>query len=179
MPSSAMTTTNKFGEIIADQQDLFDLIMKNVDIWNKSGLTVSHDVDIERMAAMVDDPSNLLTWTFEDDRDVAVPVFDQQRQAQWFMPDSYKNLDVAQYVLDSCVDDAELQRCGQELLMFQQRDLFDLLRYLIYLVDVLQENRLIWGVGRGSSVASFVLYKIGVHRINSLHYDLDPSEFLR
>ena len=63
--------------------------------------------------------------------------------------------------------------------MFQERDLFNLLRYLKYLVDTMTENRLIWGVGRGSSVASFVLYKLGVHRINSLHYELDPAEFLR
>jgi DNA polymerase III subunit alpha len=63
--------------------------------------------------------------------------------------------------------------------MFQERDLFNLLRYLKYLVDTMTKNRLIWGVGRGSSVASFVLYKLGVHRINSLHYELDPAEFLR
>jgi DNA polymerase III alpha subunit len=64
-------------------------------------------------------------------------------------------------------------------MLFQERNLFDLLRYLKYLVDVMTENRLIWGVGRGSSVASFVLYKLKVHRINSLHYELDPAEFLR
>jgi DNA polymerase-3 subunit alpha len=81
--------------------------------------------------------------------------------------------------LTLCESDAELQRCGQELMMFQERDLFNLLRYLKYLVDTMTQNRLIWGVGRGSSVASFVLYKLGVHRINSLHYELDPAEFLR
>ena len=43
----------------------------------------------------------------------------------------------------------------------------------------MQENNLIWGVGRGSSVASYVLYKLGVHRIDSIFYDLDPGEFLR
>jgi DNA polymerase III alpha subunit len=63
--------------------------------------------------------------------------------------------------------------------MYQERDLFDLLRYLKYLVDVMNDNQVIWGVGRGSSVASYVLYKLGVHRIDSLHYDLDPAEFLR
>jgi DNA polymerase III alpha subunit len=40
-------------------------------------------------------------------------------------------------------------------------------------------NRVIWGVGRGSSVASFVLYKLGVHRVDSLYYNLDINEFLR
>jgi DNA polymerase III alpha subunit len=63
--------------------------------------------------------------------------------------------------------------------LYQERNLFDLLRYLKYLVDVMQTNRMIWGVGRGSSVASYVLYKLGVHKINSLYYELDPAEFLR
>lgn len=88
-------------------------------------------------------------------------------------------MDIAAHVLSLCEGPAELQRAGQELLMFQERDLFDLLRWLVYLVDVMRENRIVWGVGRGSSVASFVLYKLGVHRINSLHYDLDPHQFLR
>ena len=70
-------------------------------------------------------------------------------------------------------------RVGEELLLYQERDLFNLLRYLKYLVDLMTEHKLIWGVGRGSSVASFVLYKLGVHRIDSLYYELDPAEFLR
>jgi DNA polymerase III alpha subunit len=78
-----------------------------------------------------------------------------------------------------CQSDAELQRCGAELMLYQERDLFDLLRYLKYLVDVMQQNNIIWGVGRGSSVASHVLYLMGVHRINSLYYNLDIQEFLR
>jgi DNA polymerase III alpha subunit len=95
------------------------------------------------------------------------------------MPNEYKNMDIAKYVLELCVTDAELQRTGEELLLYQEHDLFDLLRYMKYLVDVMRENHVIWGVGRGSSVASYVLYLLGVHRINSMFYDLDPSEFLR
>jgi len=81
--------------------------------------------------------------------------------------------------LGLCTSEAELQRCGEELLLFQEKNLFDVLRYLKYLVDVMTQNHLIWGVGRGSSVASFVLYKLGVHRIDSLYYDLDIKEFLK
>jgi hypothetical protein len=95
------------------------------------------------------------------------------------MPDEYKNLDIAEYVLSLCVTDAQLQRCGEELLLFQERNLFNLLRYLKYLVDTLRVNRMIWGVGRGSSVSSYVLYLLGVHRIDSMFYDLEPTEFLR
>ena len=95
------------------------------------------------------------------------------------MPMEYKQLDIAAYILRLCTTEAELQRCGEELLLYQERDLFNLLKYLKYLVDVMIENKIIWGVGRGSSVASYVLYKLGVHRIDSMYYDLDPQEFLR
>ena len=91
----------------------------------------------------------------------------------------YKDLDIAAYVLSLCSTDIELQRCGQELMLYQERGLFNLLKYLKYLVDTMRDNNLIWGVGRGSSVASYVLFKLGVHRIDSMYYELDPQEFLR
>jgi DNA polymerase III alpha subunit len=110
---------------------------------------------------------------------VDIEKCDQHNQSQWHMPDTYKNLDIAQWVLDQCQSQEELQRVGQELLLYQERNLFPLLKQLKYLVDTWRANNVIWGVGRGSSVASYVLYLIGVHRINSMYYDLDITEFLR
>ena len=52
-------------------------------------------------------------------------------------------------------------------------------KYLKYLVDTMRDNQVIWGVGRGSSVASYVLYLIGIHKIDSMYYDLPINEFLR
>jgi DNA polymerase-3 subunit alpha len=72
-----------------------------------------------------------------------------------------------------------LQRCGAELLRYVELDLLPLLQYLKYLVDTLRLNNIVWGVGRGSSVSSYVLYKIGVHKIDSLYYGLDYKEFLK
>jgi len=95
------------------------------------------------------------------------------------MPDEYKNLDIAKYVLDLCVTDVELQRVGTELLLYQERNMFNILKYLKYLVDTLKSNNIVFGVGRGSSVSSYVLYLLGVHKINSLYYDLDITEFLK
>jgi DNA polymerase III alpha subunit len=108
-----------------------------------------------------------------------IEKFDQDNQANWLMPVEYQNFDIAQWVLDQCTNQEELQRCGQELLMFEDRNLFNLLRWLKYFVDTLRANNIVWGVGRGSSVASYVLYIIGVHRINSLYYDLNIEEFLK
>jgi len=170
---------NDYGEIILDQDDICDLIMQGRDVLSLQALTVANDVDIERLVTLLQDPGQLMTWTFPEGSTISVPEFDRIRQSHWFMPQQYRDMDVAQHVLSLCQGPAELQRAGQELLMFQERDLFDLLRYLKYLVDVMRENQVIWGVGRGSSVSSYVLYLLGVHRIDSLYYDLDPGEFLR
>jgi DNA polymerase III alpha subunit len=89
------------------------------------------------------------------------------------------NMDIAKYVLDKCNTEAELQRAGEELIKFQEREMFILLKYLKYLVDTMRSNNIVWGVGRGSSVASFVLFLLEVHRINSLYYDLSIDEFLK
>lgn len=110
---------------------------------------------------------------------VDIEEFDQTLQAHWHMPNEYYILDIAAWVLDQCEGEAELQRAGEELLLFQERDAFMLLRYMKYLVDTMRANNVVWGVGRGSSVSSFVLFKLGVHKINSLYYDLDPREFLK
>jgi len=118
---------------------------------------------------------------FQTALDTLLPLeyWDHEAQQHWLMPEQYRTLDIAQYVLDLCGCDAERQRAGQELLMYFDRDLFPLLCYLKYLVDVMRDNNIVYGVGRGSSVASFVLYLMGVHRVNSLEYDLDIAEFLR
>ena len=105
--------------------------------------------------------------------------FDKINQQLWYIPVEYQNYDIATFVLDQCKTEEELQRAGIELLMFQEREMFPLLRYLKYLVDTMRKNNVMWGVGRGSSVSSYVLYLMGVHRINSLFYDLSIDEFLK
>jgi DNA polymerase III alpha subunit len=111
--------------------------------------------------------------------DLSVDKFDELMQSQWHMPDEYKNLDIATHVLNLCQTQEELQRVGQELLLYHERNLFDLLKYLKYFVDTMRANNVLWGLGRGSSVASYVLYLLGVHKINSIYYDLSIEEFLK
>ena len=111
--------------------------------------------------------------------DVDQKDFDGALQSEWFMPDEYKTFDILQYLVDKCESADEYVRVVDEWEEFHKRDMIDLLRYMKYLVDFMRENNIVWGVGRGSSVASYVLYLIGVHRINSIQYDLDWREFLR
>jgi DNA polymerase III alpha subunit len=170
---------NKFGELVFSELDLCNLIMQGRNVDSLQHVVVDETVNLEELIAHVERPESLLTWTFPYDSNTSVPEFHKAQQLMWHMPEEYKTLDIAQHVLNLCNTEAELQRCGTELLLYQERDLFDLLRYLKYLVDVMNQNQVIWGVGRGSSVASYVLYLLGVHRINSMYYNLDIAEFLR
>ena len=136
-------------------------------------------MDLETAAAILENVPSFIRYDEMAANAVSREEFDHRCQTQWFMPDEYKQMDIAAHILGLCDNEAELQRCGHELLLFQERNLFDLLKFLKYLVDLMAEHRLIWGVGRGSSVASYVLYKLGVHRIDSMYYDLNVEEFLR
>lgn len=102
-----------------------------------------------------------------------------QSHLEWFMPESYSSMDIEQWVRDQCICLEQLARVNEELEEFNNRGLIPLLKWLKFFVDTCRENNVLWGVGRGSSVSSFVLYLIGVHRIDSMKYNLDWKEFLR
>lgn len=167
---------DEYGRAFTDSNELCDLLYKNPELdlslflvndpseFNKSRDTLYADVAFLKSYVELDN---------------SVELFDAQGQAKWHMPDEYKQLDIAEYVLSLCKEDYELQRVGAELLLFQERNAFDLLRYLKYLVDILRKNNIVWGVGRGSSVASYVLFLLGVHKIDSIYYNLNIEEFLK
>jgi len=100
------------------------------------------------------------------------------------IPQHYKELDVEKFIyskIPASGQDVKIitARVDMELKMYKERGLFPILQLLIYVVDVMRKNNLVWGVGRGSSVASFVLYILGVHKIDSHKYKLDIEEFLK
>jgi len=98
----------------------------------------------------------------------------------WNMPDEFKKLNIREFILNNHqLTPAQVSRMDAELDEFHQRDLFDLLKFLAYMVTVLRSNNIVYGVGRGSSIASYVLYLIGVHRIDSFKFNLDIKEFLK
>ena len=119
--------------------------------------------------------------------DVEQKDFDTALQSEWFMPDEYKKLSIRSYLLAKATGpllnsnelSVAVKRVHDEVDAFEERNMLPLLQYMVYLVDFMRENNIVWGVGRGSSVASYVLYLIGVHRIDSIQFDLDWTEFLR
>jgi DNA polymerase III alpha subunit len=166
--------TDIYGQLILNETDLCHIFLQDPTRTVKNAF-VEEPVEFSGFLSIENIP-DLKVYT---DLGIALDEFDEQRQSQWLFPKEYKDMDIAKWILEQCTSESELQRAGEELLLFQDRDMFILLKYLKYLVDTMRDNNIVWGVGRGSSVASFVLFLIGVHRINSLYYDLSIDEFLK
>jgi DNA polymerase III alpha subunit len=128
-------------------------------------------------------PSNLSTWNEFDknckSNKIENPFVLAEDNLSWNMPQKYKDLDIEKLLLSKCSTAKQLDRVHIELALFRERDLFDLLKFLVYFMDTVKSNNVIYGVGRGSSVASYCLYLLGVHRVDSLKYNLDIKEFLK
>lgn len=106
----------------------------------------------------------------------------------WTIPDRYKTLNIEQWLVDAhealmgdCdqteFDKRELRLC-QEIVKYKKLDLLDVLRAILWIINRLTANNIVWGVGRGSSVSSYVLYVIGVHDVDSFSYGLNIDDFL-
>ena len=167
---------DKFGRSVFTESEVIDLLYENADL-DFSGLYLDDPSKYNSSVSKYYGEFPLLKEY--QPLDISVEEFDSICQSRWYMPDIYKNMDIAAWVLEQCSTQDQLQRVGKELLMFQERELMDLLRFLKYFVDTMEGNGVLWGLGRGSSVSSYVLYLIGVHKIDSMYYDLDIEEFLR
>ena len=169
--------TDNFGIPRFTNRDLVDMIYEgHIEKCHAVLCDPSEDVDKFNKHADQNGQPKLKKYTPVD---LDINKFDEICQSDWFMPDNYKRLDVEKYVKDKCTTSEEIGRIEQELFEYESRNMYDLLRYMIYLVDFMRANNIVWGVGRGSSVASYVLYLIGIHKVNSIQYGLDYREFLR
>jgi DNA polymerase III alpha subunit len=163
--------SDNFNNPIFQEKDLYDLMYKgHIDILDQIFVEDSQEIKKLLEAASIS-PKQPPHYD-------SLAQFDQANQKNWFIPeDYYPNL--VEYLYGCCTTKEQADRVSEELEAFIEHGMFDLLFCLKYIVDTLRQNNIVWGVGRGSSVASYVLYLIGVHKIDSIKYNLDWREFLR
>ena len=165
---------DNLGRCILNEQDALELLYSDksisnihaeqevIDRYNRS--VDNGEIDLEKLKSIVD-----------MDQD----TFDYANQTNWYMPDEYKQMNIAEYVLSKTKNEEQKQRVLTELEMFAERGMENVLRFMVYLIDTMRKNNIVWGVGRGSSVSSYVLYLIGIHKVDSIKFELDIKEFLR
>ncbi len=161
--------TDHLGNPIFNERDLFDALYQGYQL---PFFTITENSkEIEQLKKYIDLQSFVLDSIPKEE-------FDQKNQSNWFMPTDYKQMDIEGFLVHVCPKE-NYQRLIDELQEFRVRNMLDLLRWLKYFVDTCRQNGVLWGVGRGSSVSSYVLYLIGVHKIDPIKYNLDWREFLR
>lgn len=170
---------NKFGEVILDESEII------------RGLYSGKITDLS--SVNIDDPSIIEKFNhgrsenadfFSDlrlfkEQEISVEEFDLANQNHWLIPDEYKEMDIELFILEQCRTEVEINRVVEELELFRQHRMVNVLKYLKYLVDTMRSNDIVWGVGRGSSLASYCLFLLGVHKIDSIKYQLNINEFLK
>jgi len=166
--------TDNLGRAILDSNDLLDIMYQGTAIDNllaEQDIVEKYNSTLKKLKV---DENGLLTPNEIDQTE-----FDINNQQNWYMPLHYKNLDVNEYINNLINTNEEKTRVAEEMELYNSFNLHNVLRFLIYLIDTMRAQNIVWGVGRGSSVASYVLYLIGVHKVDSIKYKLDIHEFLR
>ena len=97
----------------------------------------------------------------------------------WFIPETYRTMDILDWLYQRCPTPEIRERVVEELRLFAKYDMIPMLKTMKYIVDTLRANNIVWGVGRGSSVASYVLHIIGVHKIDPIKYNIPIEEFFK
>ncbi len=164
-------TIDDHGRPVIEGKDVFSFIANRIDL---SDFIINFDDTILQYNKVCEDNGKDEYKIAESS--LGIEIYDQKK---WNVPDEYFNIDILELCLSLCSTENERQRVSMEIEMFKERDMLELLSSLIYMIDTFRNNNILWGVGRGSSVASYVLFLLGVHRIDSIKYGLDIHEFLR
>ena len=182
--------TEKTGTILEDRFLWIDGDMtidaKDVELFIEKGVPTSHlivdelNIDIKNL-----NKSLIPSDKIRDKKELKNLDF------SWVIPEEYKKLDVVNYVIDKLVIELDEQkfseteasirekRVSKELELFNSLEKIDVLRTIIYIINTFERNNVVWGVGRGSSTHSYVLYLLGAHDVDSVLFNLPIEDFLR
>ncbi len=168
-------------EVIFSSQDLVDEIYKG----NLEKISLAkidpNDLDYMSYIEFIEE-NKLEDWPVPDPYFGEIrnlKEFDSYMQTRWYMSENYKSFNIEDYLYSLCNSDTEKNRVTCELELYKKHNLLTLLRFLKFLIDFMRDHNILWGVGRGSSVSSYCLYLLGIHKVDSIKYDLDIREFLK
>lgn len=170
-------TRDDYGRIEYSNLDIIDILYQNPDL-DTSKLNLSAN-DLKIYKESCEKCSVVGKFSSLPEISISVEEYDKLNQENWFIPKKYFDINIVEFLLDKTSNEDEYQRVVSELELYYEKNMIHILVIAIYLVEKFRENRIVWGVGRGSSVSSFCLYLIGLHKINSLKYNLDIKEFLK
>jgi DNA polymerase III alpha subunit len=174
----ARVKIDNYGQVELSEQEVFQALYEGK-IPNLKDVHLDDESSIQQFNAAKKVNADRISDLKSLERlDISIEDFDKLNQKQWFMPENYfPNL--VEWLFEQCQTQEQKNRVAKELELFIQYEMMGLLHYIKYLVDTMRKQGIVWGVGRGSSVASYVLFLIGAHKVDSIRYNLDINEFLK
>lgn len=169
--------TDEWGRTVFSANGVIELMMQGVDV----STIIVEDSDL------VTEYNNWCDTFSKDDFKAETPIQldispeeeHDARTSNWMISDDIKTINVREFLIGLCKNQEQIDRVNHEMDLFEERQLIPLLQLMMFLVDRFRSEKVVWGVGRGSSVASFVLYLIGIHKIDPIKYGLDVKDFLK
>ena len=102
----------------------------------------------------------------------------------WTIPKEFKKINIEKLAIQKAIDmnltsEEYVDRLSFELNRMEELDMFPFIRCLLYIIDKFRKENIVWGVGRGSSCASLVLFILGINKVDPVKYNIDPKEFFK
>lgn len=170
------------GEVVVKFPLLFQRCCSRLPYTN---LLAEKDWQVEKFNKhKTEDLDTIEMW--EDDGVVTGPA---DETYEWTIPQEYQELNIVDMAIDGLEkkmdqgktweDEAYAGRLMDELDEMRKRDMFPFVRCLIYVRDKFRKNKIVWGVGRGSSCASLVFYLLDINRVDPVKYGIPMEEFFK
>ena len=132
------------------------------------------------------------TLLFNDNADAVLAVKAPEPVAldfSWQLPEPYLSMDLRSTIVDRAVvrllelnyppdvNERATHRIMEEYEEIERRGMVEFFRTIIYIIDTFKKEGVVWGVGRGSSCASYILFILGLHSVDAVVYDVPLEEF--
>lgn len=176
--SDLVSKINEFGEISLTEDEVIDALLHGNEISNVVLLDDTALSRYERTVKRVSTDNELVFYPATNHSEPPTTVL-RRRSSKWLIPPEYLYMDIAEYLMGRCSNDQEVARVEEELKEYIKRGEVITLIVMKYIVDKFRENKVVWGVGRGSSVSSFCLYLIGINKINPMKYGISYTDYFK
>lgn len=103
---------------------------------------------------------------------------------EWTIPKKYLELNITELCIDALAekrldDDEYIERLSWELNKMEEKNMHQFVRCLLYVIHQFEEKDVLWGVGRGSSCASLIMYLLGINKVDPVKYGIPAEEFFK
>lgn len=161
-----------------DPERTHELLLLGLEPSQVSTKVLTDDLSLHN--SLVDQPEEKITTSHD-----GVQILNRITPESYQIPVEYLNIDLKEFVLakyrETLSGEPESQialaRINTELGEIQKRGIESLFKTIIYVVDQFKKHQTVFGVGRGSSCACFILYVLGLNLVNPLKYDIPVDEF--